>query len=280
MATPYITIGCPTTGGGQVISGNSMFLIDGIAVACVGDKATCPTHKVVATIVSGDPCMQIFGKAAARVNDSLCCGCKLLPQQNLVVQDNGGGATSSAAKSSSTPMSQNQQTTDSFVKDEYENYYIENAKTTMVPFKPWLFPYDQDKASLFGQAMQAMSGACTFEVSYKVEKQNLFVTATLLPPALKADATIYPQAALRLFKNGKQINDVVNLKVAKGVWNTENDRQPVGSCNVKLPAPDLSAITAQLTMKYDARFDGGAVFTNPPNVVHEFTITSAARRKQ
>lgn len=68
--------------------------------------------------------------------------------------------------------------------------------------------------------------------------------------------------------------------MAKGVWNTENDRQPVGSCNVKLPAPDLSAITAQLTMKYDARFDGGAVFTNPPNVVHEFTITSAARRKQ
>ncbi len=63
-----------------------MFLIDGIPVACVGDKATCPTHKVVATIVSGDPCMQIFGKAAARVNDSLSCGCKLLPQQNLVVQ--------------------------------------------------------------------------------------------------------------------------------------------------------------------------------------------------
>ncbi|MDW5296320.1 PAAR domain-containing protein, partial [Acinetobacter baumannii] len=53
MATPYITIGCPTTGGGQVISGNSSFLIDGIAVACVGDKATCPTHKIVATIVSG-----------------------------------------------------------------------------------------------------------------------------------------------------------------------------------------------------------------------------------
>ncbi|MCK0876540.1 PAAR domain-containing protein [Acinetobacter pittii] len=34
--------------------------MDGIAVACVGDKATCPTHKIVATIVSGDPNMQIF----------------------------------------------------------------------------------------------------------------------------------------------------------------------------------------------------------------------------
>lgn len=104
-----------------------MFLINGIAVACVGDKATCPTHKVVATIVSGDPCMQIFGKAAARVNDSLSCGCKLLPQQNLVVQDNGGGAAASS-KSSSAPMSQQQPATDSFVKDQYENYYIENQK--------------------------------------------------------------------------------------------------------------------------------------------------------
>lgn len=96
MATPYITIGCPTTGGGKVISGNSLFLIDGKAVACTGDTATCPTHKVVATIVSGDPYMNIFGKMAARVGDSLSCGCKLLPQQNLVVQDNGGGSGTSS----------------------------------------------------------------------------------------------------------------------------------------------------------------------------------------
>lgn len=53
--------------------------------------------------------MQIFGKAAARVNDSLSCGCKLLPQQNLVVQDNGGGAASSAAKSSSAQFHRNNQ---------------------------------------------------------------------------------------------------------------------------------------------------------------------------
>ncbi|WP_280525135.1 PAAR domain-containing protein [Acinetobacter guerrae] len=92
MATPYITIGCPTTGGGQVMSGNSIFLIEGIAIACVGDKATCPKHKTVATIISGDPHMQVMGKAAARVNDSLSCGCKLLPKQNLVVQENGGNS--------------------------------------------------------------------------------------------------------------------------------------------------------------------------------------------
>ncbi|MCJ8162067.1 PAAR domain-containing protein [Acinetobacter zhairhuonensis] len=84
MATPYITVGCPTTGGGKVISGQSTYTIEGIAVACVGDKATCPLHKVVATIISGDAHMLVMGKAVARVNDGLSCGCKLLPKQSLV----------------------------------------------------------------------------------------------------------------------------------------------------------------------------------------------------
>ena len=189
MTTPYITIGCPTSGGGQVISGNNMFLIDGIPVACVGDKATCPTHKVVATIVSGDPCMQIFGKAAARVNDSLSCGCKLLPQQNLVVQDNGGGAASSAAKSSSAPISQKQPATDSFVKDEYENYYIEQNTTKYVKFTNGIFPYDEDKKNLFGAISQAVSGVCTFIVTYILKGQELFVTVSMLPPTLSGDAS-------------------------------------------------------------------------------------------
>ncbi|WP_408909261.1 PAAR domain-containing protein [Acinetobacter baumannii] len=85
MATPYITIGCPTTGG-EVISGNSSFLIDGIAVACVGDKQPAQHIKLSQRLYLSHPNMQIFGKAAARVNDSLSCGCKLLPKQNLVVQ--------------------------------------------------------------------------------------------------------------------------------------------------------------------------------------------------
>lgn len=104
MATPYIVVGCPTTGGGKVISGNSLFQIEGIPVACVGDKATCPKHKTVATIISGDPNMQIFGKAAARVNDALSCGCKLLPKQNLVVQDNGSSIGSGNSQTKANPQ--------------------------------------------------------------------------------------------------------------------------------------------------------------------------------
>ena len=94
MASPYIVMGCPTTGGGQVITGNSSFLIEGIPIACVGDKATCPKHKTVSTIIAGDPNMLVMGKIAARVNDTLSCGCKLLPKQNLVVRGVTGGASS------------------------------------------------------------------------------------------------------------------------------------------------------------------------------------------
>lgn len=134
MATPYIVVGCPTTGGGQVLSGNSMFLIEGIAMACVGDKATCPKHNTVATIISGDPHMQIFGKAAARVNDSLSCGCKLLPKQNLVVQDNGRSPDSKSsdfAYSSLTPQPKN-----SLVNENNKLHQIEFKIIDIITNKP------------------------------------------------------------------------------------------------------------------------------------------------
>ena len=174
MATPYITIGCPTTGGGQVISGNSMFLVDGIPVACVGDKATCPTHKVVATIVSGDPYMQIFGKAAARVNDSLSCGCKLLPQQNLVVQDNGGGSAQSSPASKA-------QTQDSFVEDKSKDIHKIQFKLvddeTKKPLTELMYEiYSKDKGQLLVQGYTDKSGlTALYESSYTAESVEVIL---------------------------------------------------------------------------------------------------------
>lgn len=278
MATPYIVVGCPTTGGGQVISGNSMFLIEGIAVACVGDKATCPKHKTVATIISGDPYMQIFGKSAARVNDALSCGCKLLPKQNLVVQDNGGGSASSAAKASSAPLTQQQSTKDSFIKEEYENYYIEQNTTKYVKFKNVIFPYDEDKKNLWGSLSQAVSGVCTFVLTYIVKGQELFVTVSMVSPTLSRDATIFPYATLELIHNSQSLGKT-RLEQGKGVWSTDNGQQPVGQCKVTLPKPDLSTIEATLTMGYSAKFDGGTVRPNPPHTRFSFILNSAARSK-
>lgn len=158
MATPYIVIGCPTTGGGKVISGNNMFLIEGIPVACVGDKATCPKHKTVSTIISGDPHMQIFGKSAARVNDSLSCGCKLLPKQNLVVQDNGSSPVSKTTTSAMT----SQQQQDSLVSENKELHKIQFQvmdHTTNKPLSEILYElYNKDSGELLVRGYTDKSG--------------------------------------------------------------------------------------------------------------------------
>lgn len=88
MSRPYITIGSSTTGGGKVITANSSFLIDNKAVACVGDKATCPTHKTIATIVAADNHTVVMGKAVAQHNSLLSCGCKCIADQFLTVGNN------------------------------------------------------------------------------------------------------------------------------------------------------------------------------------------------
>lgn len=184
MATPYITIGCPTSGGGKVISGNSKFLIDGIPVACVGDKATCPTHKVLATIVSGDPYMQIFGKSAARVNDSLSCGCKLLPQQNLVVQDNGG-----STGSNSSYKNTQQSTQESFV--EKKDFEIELVDLKVTPFIPLGVPTSEGKPSNKEHSffIKIKKGICD-AISLEVEQDGTFVEVKKIQKAFSSGQQI------------------------------------------------------------------------------------------
>ncbi|USA54232.1 PAAR domain-containing protein [Acinetobacter sp. C32I] len=78
MTKRYVVVGFPTTGGGEVISGNKNFLINGKAIACVGDEATCPTHNTAAFIMTGDSATQFGGMPVAREGDLLSCGCTLL----------------------------------------------------------------------------------------------------------------------------------------------------------------------------------------------------------
>lgn len=115
MALPYITLGSPTTGGGKIISADSSFIIDGKAIACVGDKATCPKHQCIATILAGDNHMIIMGKPAAQHNSPLSCGCKCIGDQHLVVGDNGGGSRASS-------QVLRQPIASSFVKNNSEEY--------------------------------------------------------------------------------------------------------------------------------------------------------------
>lgn len=271
MATPYITIGCPTTGGGKVISGNSMFLIEGIAIACVGDKATCPKHKTVSTIVSGDPHMQIFGKSAARVNDSLSCGCKLLPKQNLVVQDNGGSTSSSVSSLSSAPISQQQPLTDSFVKDKYENYYIEQYKTDV---------YISHKAVLLGdEGVTPLDGAVSYFLNYKIKGKELFLSVVINAAPLSHKGTVYPFGTAIVSREGKEIARI-KLKKEQGYWPTDKNKAPLGSCTIKLPEPNLQLVHVELELGYTAVISDtvGSVHPIPPIKKYKFSLNSAARK--
>ncbi|MBO1748393.1 PAAR domain-containing protein [Stenotrophomonas sp. SI-NJAU-1] len=92
MARTLIVVGDATTGGGRVITGSPTTDIEGKPVARVGDKATCPRHQVVASIVSGDSTLMFEGQPVARDGDRLSCGCSLIAgQQSLVFVDAGGG---------------------------------------------------------------------------------------------------------------------------------------------------------------------------------------------
>ncbi|ATZ67863.1 hypothetical protein BSR56_11235 [Acinetobacter haemolyticus] len=123
-----------------------------------------------------------------------------------------------------------------------------------------------------------MSGACTFIVTYRVMERKLFVSVTLLPPVLKHDAKIIPRASIQLSKKGRDLGLSKNLTVGAGFWNTENDKQPVGSCTIELPEPDLQIIDVKLTLGYQAKFDAGGAVPNPPHTVHTFILNSASRR--
>lgn len=70
-----------------------------MAVARVGDKATCPKHQCVATIVSGDITLTFEGQPVARHGDRLSCGCSLMSgkQSRVHVETGGGGGAADGA---------------------------------------------------------------------------------------------------------------------------------------------------------------------------------------
>lgn len=75
-----IRAGDPTSHGGQVLSVNAThFIVDGIAVACVGDKCSCPIPgHGVCTIVEGSGSPMIDGVPVAYHGHKTSCGATLI----------------------------------------------------------------------------------------------------------------------------------------------------------------------------------------------------------
>lgn len=75
-----VRVGDPTSHGGKVISSSAPhFTVDGKAVACIGDKCTCPVigHGGVCTIIEGDSKHTIDGRPVAYEGHKTSCGATL-----------------------------------------------------------------------------------------------------------------------------------------------------------------------------------------------------------
>jgi len=76
-----------TSHGGKVVSvAATHFTIGGIAVACVGDKTTCPIHGP-GTIVEGAARHTVNGVPVAYEGNKTSCGATLLPGDPHVTLD-------------------------------------------------------------------------------------------------------------------------------------------------------------------------------------------------
>ncbi|MCL1861387.1 MAG: PAAR domain-containing protein [Proteobacteria bacterium] len=80
-----IVLGDKTSHGGEVISawgrdGPVPYDIDGIPVACIGDKVTCPKCRGTHEIVQGasEPPFMVGGRPVAREGDKCSCGAVLI----------------------------------------------------------------------------------------------------------------------------------------------------------------------------------------------------------
>lgn len=78
MSKPIVVLGDKTDHGGVVISGAPESDIDGIPIARVGDKVSCPQCKGVFPIASGDATVIVDGQPVARHGDKTACGASLI----------------------------------------------------------------------------------------------------------------------------------------------------------------------------------------------------------
>lgn len=82
MSRPFIVIGDSTSHGGKVIEGAPTTDTNGIRIARIGDRVTCPKKGHGTTVIAtGDPTCIIEGKPAARHGDLTACGATLISSQ-------------------------------------------------------------------------------------------------------------------------------------------------------------------------------------------------------
>ena len=88
MGQKWIVLGDRTSHGGHVIEASGVSATNGIAIARVGDKVTCPrAGHGTCIIVSGDLTVIIDGQPVARDGDKIECGAVLIANQSMTTSD-------------------------------------------------------------------------------------------------------------------------------------------------------------------------------------------------
>lgn len=76
---PVIRQGDQLSSGGVVVTGTSEIIVNGAAVACVGDKVFCPLPGHGPNIIAeGDEGSTYLGRAMALQGHRCACGCTLI----------------------------------------------------------------------------------------------------------------------------------------------------------------------------------------------------------
>lgn len=73
---------------------------------------------------------------------------------------------------------------------------------------------------------------------------------------------------------------LTKLTVGKGIWDTDEKKAPLGSCDITLPEPNLQLVEVELTLGYTVKpaDSVGYVTPIPPYKKYTFKLNSAAKR--
>lgn len=150
-------------------------------------------------------------------------------------------------------------------------YIPQSVSNLKVHFNTNLMPNDTDVKGILQNIIQTtLAGDCNFYITYKVQKNDFFISVSYTEPLVSAKKII-PFATVKLYKSGKQIA-VQQLKVGKGVWNTDNNKKPVGQHTFTLPKADMNKIQVEIILGYVVKFDGGNMTPIPPTTTYNITL--------
>lgn len=244
-----------------------------------GDGHFCPQCQCWSKIIKSHDHIIMDGRPVAYVDDLLTCGAKILPKQDHVVGDSQGENYRSSTISNLPSINSQENLTDNLrAEEKYENYYIERNETDVfIQHKAVINPSETDSKGV--SLLQMLSGAVSYFLNYRISGDDLFISVSINAHPLSNDAKIYPFGNVIVSRENK-VYTTTNLKVESGFWNTSDNKEPVGSCKIHLPPPNLDTVRVKIILGYRANYNEttGLIIPSPATVSYQFSISSFAKK--